>query len=59
MMMMMTLTKTKGCIYCDTPVDSDIWEEELGMCIDCSNKYWNHELDFIDESETVGEGKDV
>ena len=56
---MMTLTKTKGCIYCDTPVDSDIWEEELGMCLDCSNKYWNHELDFIDESETVGEGKDV
>ena len=43
---MKTKMKTSPCIYCKAPVPSDIWEEELGMCIDCSNDYWNHKLDY-------------
>jgi hypothetical protein len=34
---------TKPCTMCETPVDADIWEEELGMCIECSNDYFTHE----------------
>ena len=34
---------TTPCDHCGTPVDTDIHKEELGMCIDCSNKYWTHE----------------
>lgn len=36
-------TETRPCIYCGDPVDHDIWFEELGMCVDCSNKYYSHE----------------
>jgi len=25
------------------PVDHDIWFEELGMCVDCSNIYFTHD----------------
>ena len=32
---------------CGTKVDEDIWSEELGLCLECSNKYWNHEIDLI------------
>jgi hypothetical protein len=41
--MMTKMTKTKPCDDCQAPVDADVWEEELGMCIDCSDKYWSHE----------------
>jgi hypothetical protein len=34
---------TKPCDHCGVPIDSDIHTEELGMCLDCSNKYWGHE----------------
>lgn len=34
---------TTPCDICGTPVDTDIHKEELGMCIDCSHKYWTHE----------------
>jgi len=30
-------------------IPSDIHEEELGMCVDCSNEYFTH----LDEDETV------
>ena len=43
-------TVTRGCIYCGIPVDHDIWFEELGMCLDCSNAYWSHD----DEDEKKG-----
>jgi hypothetical protein len=33
------------CRYCDTPVDTDVWFEEMEMCVDCSNKYYDGELD--------------
>jgi NMD protein affecting ribosome stability and mRNA decay len=33
----------KPCIDCGVMIDADIWHEELGMCVDCSNKYFNHE----------------
>lgn len=36
-------TATRGCVYCATPVEHDTWFEELGMCLDCSNRYWEHE----------------
>lgn len=33
----------KPCNDCGTLIDADIHEEELGMCLDCSNAYWSHE----------------
>jgi hypothetical protein len=39
-------TPTRQCYECPTQVDTDIWFEELGMCIDCSNAYFNHELNM-------------
>ena len=36
-------TDTRPCVYCQTPVDHDIWFEELGMCVDCSNVYFSHD----------------
>jgi hypothetical protein len=38
-------TEYRKCIACPTPVDHDTWFEELGFCIDCSNAYFNQELD--------------
>lgn len=31
------------CNECGVPVVWYIHEEELGMCVDCSNAYFNHE----------------
>lgn len=28
---------------CGQEIDDDIYREELGMCLDCSNKYWSHD----------------
>ena len=36
-------TDTRPCIYCHIAVEHDTWFSELGMCLDCSNKYYNHE----------------
>lgn len=33
------------CDMCGTPVETDIYYEELGMCVDCSNDYFSHEED--------------
>jgi len=38
-----TFTHYKGCNECEEPVKADIHAEELGMCIECSNAYFNHE----------------
>ena len=40
----------KPCIHCALPIDRDVWVEELGMCLDCSNVYWSHD----DEEVTHG-----
>lgn len=34
---------TEPCVECGTAVDADIHAEELGMCVDCSNEYYNHD----------------
>jgi len=31
------------CDECGVRIDSDIHKEELGMCVECSNKYFDHE----------------
>ena len=36
------------CIYCGEKLDEDIWVEEVGLCLECSNKYWNHKIDLRD-----------
>ena len=36
-------TPLRLCKDCGTAVDHDTWFEELGMCLDCSNAYWNHD----------------
>lgn len=33
---------TLPCDKCQTPIDKDIYAEELGMCVDCSNDYFDH-----------------
>jgi hypothetical protein len=33
----------KGCDKCGELIQKDIHAEELGMCIECSNAYFNHE----------------
>lgn len=33
---------TLPCVECGTPVKADIHAEELGMCIPCSNAYYDH-----------------
>jgi hypothetical protein len=35
--------QTTPCVVCSTPISTDIWHEELGMCLDCSNTYFTHE----------------
>lgn len=35
---------TRPCRECNTArVDADIYEEELGLCLTCSNAYWSHD----------------
>jgi hypothetical protein len=36
-------TKFIPCVECATPVDADIHAEEMGMCVECSNEYYNHD----------------
>ena len=33
----------KPCVYCETLIDADIHEAEMGMCLDCSNAYFSHD----------------
>jgi len=40
--MKMTM-RVKPCVDCNIMIDADVWQEELGMCLDCSDKYWSHE----------------
>jgi hypothetical protein len=35
--------ETTPCDECGTPIDTDIHAEELGMCVKCSNKYYDHD----------------
>jgi hypothetical protein len=36
-------------VWCDVPIDEDVWHEEMGMCVDCSNDWYDHD----DEEEVV------
>lgn len=38
------------CDYCKILIDSDVYEEELGMCLDCSNAYWSHDYDYLERA---------
>lgn len=42
-------TKTRPCTYCKAAVEHDIWFEELSMCVDCSNAYFNHNQKYFDK----------
>jgi hypothetical protein len=41
-------TDTTPCKDCESPVDSDVSEEELGFCISCSDDYWGHRGRYAD-----------
>lgn len=43
----MTKYTTNPCEYCKIPVDKDIWEEEMHMCIDCSHAYFDHDREYF------------
>lgn len=32
---------------CGEYVEEEIWREELGFCLDCSDLYWSHKLDLF------------
>ena len=36
---------SKPCRECSEPVPFHHYKEELGYCLECSNKYWNGELE--------------
>ena len=36
------LTHYLPCVKCEDPIQADIHAEELGMCVDCSNDYYDH-----------------
>lgn len=38
-------TDTLPCYYCHKQIDYEIWLEELEMCVDCSHKYYNGEME--------------
>ena len=38
----------RPCNDCGEPVDAEIFEEELGMCLECSNDFWGHEGKYSD-----------
>jgi len=52
----MNLTKIPCQRYseCGTMVDEDIWHEELGFCLDCSNLYFDHKLNPYTLEEEEG-----
>jgi hypothetical protein len=35
----------KPCRYCETLIDAEIHEAEFGMCLECSNAYFEHDHD--------------
>jgi len=37
------LERTCVGVHCVERIDNDIWKEELGMCVECSNAYYSHE----------------
>lgn len=36
------LNDTLPCENCGTRINAEIWREELGYCLPCSNKYFDH-----------------
>ena len=38
----------KPCKDCFTPVNAEVYDEELGFCLDCSNDYWEHKGKYAD-----------
>ena len=43
----------KRFAYCGDMVDEDIYEEELGFCIECSHLYFDHKIDPFTLEETT------
>jgi hypothetical protein len=33
----------KPCKYCGSLLKADVHEAEMGMCLDCSNAYFDHD----------------
>jgi hypothetical protein len=31
------------CNECSTPISTEVHREELGLCLECSNKFWSHD----------------
>lgn len=37
-----TFTPCLSCDKCGEPIKKDVYTEELGMCLECSNRYFDH-----------------
>jgi len=35
----------RPCVKCGVEMDADVHEEEMGMCLECSNRFWDHGKD--------------
>jgi hypothetical protein len=49
---------TTPCDDCGIPIPSDIHEEELGMCVECSHKYFTHLDDDQSPEIPTAQGED-
>jgi hypothetical protein len=47
----------KPCIYCNQPIPKEIFEQELGMCISCSNLFFEHVINPYDPTTFPKNGK--
>ena len=44
----MSATTYLPCDVCQTPIDADIHAEELGMCLECSDAYYEHNYEVLE-----------
>lgn len=45
--------ENRKCVmpHCTETLPNEIWLEELGFCVECSNAYFEHRLDLYEEQE--------
>ena len=52
--MEITFDEITHCKDCGAPVPTDVYSEELGLCLDCSDQYWGHYGNYSPEWGRLG-----
>jgi len=52
--MEITFDEITPCKDCGAPVPTDVYSEELGLCLDCSDQYWGHYGNYSPEWGRLG-----